>query len=155
MHSRQQSRLDPSPFIVRTVIGFRHSIAGQPAKKAASCSVRSAIVVFPEIASFILIVHENAARLLLRPHQLRQLGDVGAKRRASSWIKAPHAPVCDASHSEAPPISYGSVTNRRGRHEEIAAVLALVFAVVAGTATVLTVVTPQSAIADACTSGNC
>jgi hypothetical protein len=28
-------------------------------------------------------------------------------------------------------------------------------AVVAGTATVLTVVTPQSAIADACTSGNC
>ena len=32
---------------------------------------------------------------------------------------------------------------------------ALVFAVVAGTATVLTVVTPQSAIADACTSGNC
>ena len=78
-----------------------------------------------------------------------------AKRRASSWINAPHAPVCNASHSEAPPISYGSVTNRRGRHEEIAAVLALVFAVVAGTATVLTVVTPQSAIADACTSGNC
>ena len=56
MHSRQQSRLDPSPFIVRTVIGFRHSIAGQPPKQAASCSVRSAIVVFPEIASFILIV---------------------------------------------------------------------------------------------------
>ena len=48
MHSRQQSRLDPSPFIVRTVIGFRHSIAGQPPKQAASCSVRSAIVVFPE-----------------------------------------------------------------------------------------------------------
>ena len=77
MHSRQQSRLDPSPFIVCTVIGFRHSIAGQPPKQAASCSVRSAIVVFPEIASFILIVHENAARLLLRPQQLRQLGDVG------------------------------------------------------------------------------
>ena len=77
MHSRQQSRLDPSPFIVRTVIGFRHSIAGQPPKQAASCSVRSAIVVFPEIASFILIVYENAARLLLRPQQLRQLGDVG------------------------------------------------------------------------------
>ena len=32
---------------------------------------------------------------------------------------------------------------------------ALVFAVVAGTATVLTGVDPQSAIADACTSGNC
>ena len=62
---------------VRTVIGFRHSIAGQPPKQAASCSVRSAIVVFPEIASFILIVYENAARLLLRPQQLRQLGDVG------------------------------------------------------------------------------
>ena len=77
MHSRQQSRLDPSPFIVCTVIGFRHSIAGQPPKQAASCSVRSAIVVFPEIASFILTVHENAARLLLRPHQLRQFGDVG------------------------------------------------------------------------------
>jgi hypothetical protein len=77
MHSRQQSRLDPSPFIVRTVIGFRHSIAGQPPKQAASCSVRSAIVVFPEIASFILIVYENAARLLLRPQQLRLLGDVG------------------------------------------------------------------------------
>jgi hypothetical protein len=76
MHSRQQSRLDPSPFIVRTVIGFRHSIAGQPPKQAASCSVRSAIVVFPEIASFILILHENAARLLLRPQQLRQLGVV-------------------------------------------------------------------------------
>ena len=75
MHSRQQSRLDPSPFIVRTVIGFRHSIAGQPPKKAASCSV--AIVVFPEIASFILIVYENAARLLLRPQELRQLGDIG------------------------------------------------------------------------------
>ena len=39
MHSRQQSRLDPSPFIVRTMIGFRHSIAGQPVKQAASCSV--------------------------------------------------------------------------------------------------------------------
>ena len=77
MHSRQQSRLDPSPFIVRTVIGFRRSIAGQPPKQAASCSVGSAIVVFPEIASFILIVHENAARLLLRPQQLRQLGNVG------------------------------------------------------------------------------
>ena len=75
MHSRQQSRLDPSPFIVRTVIGFRHSIAGQPPKQAASCSVRSAIVVFPEIAIFILIVHENAARLLLRPHR-RALRDV-------------------------------------------------------------------------------
>ena len=47
MHSRQQSRLDPSPFIVRTVIGFRHSIAGQPPKQAASCSVRSANLVFP------------------------------------------------------------------------------------------------------------
>jgi hypothetical protein len=46
MHSRQQSRLDPSPFIVRTVIGFRHSIAGQPVKQAASCSVRPVIVVF-------------------------------------------------------------------------------------------------------------
>ena len=78
--SRQQSRLDPSPFIVRTVIGFRHSIAGQPPKQAASYSVRSVIVVFPEIASFILIVHENAARLLLRPQQLRQLGDVGGYR---------------------------------------------------------------------------
>ena len=32
---------------------------------------------------------------------------------------------------------------------------ALVFAVVAGTATVPTVVTLQSAIADVCTSGNC
>jgi hypothetical protein len=30
-----------------------------------------------------------------------------------------------------------------------------VFAVVAGTATVLTVVTPQSAIADGCSGGNC
>ena len=48
MHSRQQSRLDPSPFIVRTVIGFRHSIAGQPPKQAASCSVRSANLVFPK-----------------------------------------------------------------------------------------------------------
>ena len=46
MHSRQQSRLDPSPFIVRTMIGFRHSIAGQPVKQAASCSVRPVIVVF-------------------------------------------------------------------------------------------------------------
>jgi hypothetical protein len=32
---------------------------------------------------------------------------------------------------------------------------ALVFAVVAGTATVLTVVTPQSAIADPCPGGTC
>jgi hypothetical protein len=55
MHSRQQSRLDPSPFIVRTVIGFRHSIAGQPPKKAASCSVRSVIASTPS-ASFILMV---------------------------------------------------------------------------------------------------
>ena len=47
MHSRQQSRLDPSPFIVRTVIGFRHSIAGQPPKQAASCLVRSVTVVYP------------------------------------------------------------------------------------------------------------
>jgi hypothetical protein len=86
MHSRQQSRLDPSPFIVRTVIGFRHSIAGQPPKQAASCSVRSAIVVFPEIASFILIVYENAARLLLRPQQLRQLGDVGGDARTPTVL---------------------------------------------------------------------
>ena len=48
MHSRQQSRLDPSPFIVYTVMGFRHSIAGQPPKQAASRSVRSANLVSPE-----------------------------------------------------------------------------------------------------------
>ena len=92
MHSRQQSRLDPSPFIVRTVIGFRHSIAGQPPKQAASCSVRSAIVVFPEIAIFILIVHENAARLLLRPQQLRQLGDVGGDTPGFVMDHAPQRP---------------------------------------------------------------
>ena len=97
MHSRQQSRLDPSPFIVRTVIGFRHSIAGQPPKQAASCSVRSAIVVFPEIASFILIVYEYAELLLLRPQELRQLGDIGG----ATFAARPHPFSRIGSHHQA------------------------------------------------------
>ena len=44
-------------------------------------------------------------------------------------------------------------TYRRGKKFPV--YFALVFAVVAGAATVLTVVTPQSAIADGCSGGNC
>ena len=81
---------------------------------------------------------------------------LAAMRRAWSRVNALFAcPVCDASHSEAPPISYDFSTNRRADMKKLLLYFALVFAVVAGTATVLTVVTPQSAIADACTSGNC
>jgi hypothetical protein len=38
----------PAARIVRTLIGFRHSIAGQSVKQAASCSVRSVILVFSD-----------------------------------------------------------------------------------------------------------
>ena len=82
------------------------------------------------------------------------LAMLAGMRRASSRINAPHAPVCDASHGEAPPIMVRLPTGGAPM-KKLLLCFALVFAVVAGTATVLTVVTPQSAIADPCPGGTC
>ena len=50
------------------------------------------------------------------------LAMLAGMRRASSRINAPHAPVCDASHGEAPPIMVRLPTGG-APHEEIAALL--------------------------------
>ena len=72
------------------------------------------------------------------------------------WRLTPDPPFCDTNHSAGLPPGHGWVGSIGGdAMKKIMLYFALVFAVVAGTATVLTVVTPQSAIADACTSGNC
>jgi hypothetical protein len=67
----------------------------------------------------------------------------------------PGPPFCDTNHSAGLPPRYGSSGSIGGAAmKKIMLYFALVFAVVAGTATVLTVVTPQSAIADGYSGGN-